>query len=208
MKIVFISIAFIALLSNITAAQDTSLYERHLFIQENDTLPYRLLLPLDYNPKRKYPLMLFLHGAGERGNDNTAQLAHGGDFFLTDNFRSHYPAITVFPQCSRDSYWSNVDITTDSITHKRTFTFKPGGEPTVAMMLLLAFVKDLQKKYKLSKNRLYVGGLSMGGMGTFEIVRRMPKKFAAAIAICGGADSSTAKQIKNCAWWLLPWIKG
>lgn len=201
MKIIFITIAFVSSLNSFTIAQDTSLYERHLFVPGN-TLPYRLLLPLNYDPKKKYPLILFLHGAGERGNDNTAQLAHGADFFLTANFRNNFPAIVVFPQCSRDSYWSNVSITTDSISNKRTFTFKPDGEPTAAMKLLLPFVKDLQKKYRLSKKRLYVGGLSMGGMGSYEIARRLPKKFAAAIAICGGADSSTAKEIKNCAWWI------
>jgi predicted peptidase len=91
-------------------AQDTSLYKHEYYIDKKDTMPYRVLLPVDYNPSIKYPLILFLHGSGERGNDNKSQLIHGGEFFLRDSIRNQYKAIVVFPQCSRNSYWSNVNI--------------------------------------------------------------------------------------------------
>lgn len=184
-------------------AQDKSLYEKHWYISGTDTLPYRVLLPRNYDVSKKYPLLLFLHGSGERGRDNEAQLIHGGDLFLRDSIRANYPAIVVFPQCPQASFWSNVDIRYDSTAKARTWNFPTDGEPTVAMRLLLQLISQLQKDYRLDKNRLYVGGLSMGGMGTFELVRRTPKTFAAAFPICGGANPATAKTLSKVHhWWI------
>lgn len=188
-------------------AQNMDMYEKHLFIHGNDTMPYRLLLPLNFNPKKKYPFVLFLHGAGERGKDNESQLIHGAKIFLTDSIRKNFPAIVVFPQCAKDSYWSNVKKQFDSVLNRATFQFQSDGEPTTAMKQLVALYKYLEQKYPLEKSRQYVGGLSMGGMGTFEIVRRMPDTFAAAFAICGGADTSTAAKIKQTAWWIFHGLK-
>jgi predicted peptidase len=188
--------------SLILCAQDQPLFEKHWLINGTDTLPYRLLLPKDYHPNKKYPLVLFLHGSGERGNDNEKQLVHGAKLFLQDSVRENYPAIVVFPQCSEKSYWSNVNITYDSVSKKRIWAFPINGEPSMAMRLLMQLVKELPEQYQLDNNRLYVGGLSMGGMGTFELVRRLPKTFAAAFPICGGANPATAKKLKKPHWWI------
>jgi predicted peptidase len=67
------------------------------------------LLPEEYDAEERYPLVLVLHGAGERGNDNKAQMTHGADIFLKQNFRDDHPTIVVFPQCSEKSYWANVE---------------------------------------------------------------------------------------------------
>src|SRR5215218_4716061 len=96
-----------------THAQDFNAYQKKWLVQGPDTLPYRLLLPEGFDAAKKYPLVLFLHGSGERGRDNEAQLTHGGRLFLNDTVR-RFPAIVVFPQCSPDSRWSNGQITTDS----------------------------------------------------------------------------------------------
>ena len=184
-----------------TFAQN-NLYEKHLFINGADTLPYRLLLPQNFDANKTYPLILFLHGAGERGNDNEAQLQHGSNLFLKDSIRNQYPAIVVFPQCPQNSFWSNVDIQTDTTTKTRTFDFIKGGTPTYAMQLLIELLNDLEKKYKSSPTQRYVIGLSMGGMGTFELVRRKRNYFAAAIPICGGAKPSTAKKLTKTKWWI------
>ncbi|MGI8581940.1 MAG: prolyl oligopeptidase family serine peptidase [Chitinophagaceae bacterium] len=188
-------------------AQDKSLYKKHWFLQNGDTMPYRVLLPKNFDTAKRYPFILFLHGAGERGSENELQLVHGSDLFLKDNIRESYPAIVVFPQCAVNSYWSNVNFVIDSSTKKRTFNFNVDGEPTVAMKLLLALIKDLQQKYHPDKNRMYVGGLSMGGMGTFELVRREPKLFTAALSICGGANSATANKLKHTSWWIFHGLK-
>jgi predicted peptidase len=188
-------------------AQDKSLYEKHWMIKGNDSLPYRLLLPENYDASRKYPLILFLHGSGERGNDNEAQLTHGWRLFLRDSIRKSYPAIVVFPQCAANSYWSNVEIVYDSVSKSRTFNFSEDGPPTVAMKMVLKLLDELNNTYRLDKKQLYVGGLSMGGMGTFELVRRKPKMFAAAFPICGGAAPATAKKLKRVNWWIFHGLK-
>lgn len=182
-------------------AQDLKLYEKEMFVHKGDTIPYRVLLPANYDASKNYPLIYFLHGAGERGNDNENQLVHGARLFLKEEVRKNYPAIVVFPQCAGDSYWSNVEQRRDS-SGNREFHFLEGGEPTKSMVMAQLLLKDLLKKYPINKKQIYVGGLSMGGMGTFEIVRRNPKIFAAAFPICGGANTATASKLKNLPWWV------
>ncbi|MDF2381655.1 prolyl oligopeptidase family serine peptidase [Nostoc ellipsosporum NOK] len=181
--------------------RDFTLYQRYRFIQNGDTLPYRLLLPENYDARKAYPLVLFLHGRGESGNDNEKQLTHGASLFLRDSIRKKYPAIVVFPQCAETSYWSNVQTIADS-GGKREFYFVPDGPPSQAMQLLISLTGNLQGQYKIKQDQVYVMGLSMGGMGTFELVRRMPNTFAAAAPICGGANPATASSIKNVKWWI------
>ena len=182
-------------------AQDLSQFKKHLFISNGDTLPYRLLLPENYNPKQKYPLVFFLHGAGERGRDNEAQLLHGGSLFLKEDVRKNFPAIVVFPQCATTSFWGNVTFSQDT-AGRRVFEFIEGRKPTAAMMLAQGLLDKLLTSYPVEKKQVYVAGLSMGGMGTFEIVERNPGLFAAAIPICGGANPSTAEKLKGTNWWI------
>ena len=182
-------------------AQDMSTYQKKWLVQGADTLPYRVLLPEHYDPKINYPVIFFLHGAGERGDDNETQLQHGSKLFLRSDIRKDYPAIVVFPQCSPGEYWSNVVRTFDS-SRKVNYTFLEAGNPTTAMELLQTLVKFILIEYPVKKDQVYVGGLSMGGMGTFELVRRSPGIFAAAFPICGGANVSTANQMKKVSWWI------
>lgn len=183
-------------------SQGLAQYEKHWYVQGSDTLPYRVLLPKDYDEKKKYPLIYFLHGAGERGNDNEKQLVHGAKLFLRDSVRDNYPAIVVFPQCSNNSFWSNVQFSYDTATRKRSFIFREAGEPTVSMRLAEGLLLQLLKEYPIDKKKVYVGGLSMGGMGTFEMVRRRPGLFAAAFPICGGGHPATAALMKKTNWWV------
>jgi predicted peptidase len=196
----FITILFLGA-TGLCNAQNFSAYQKLQFIRGNDTLPYRLLLPENYTAKKRYPLILFLHGRGESGNDNELQLTHGAKLFLVDSIRKKHPAIIVFPQCSSSSYWSNVDIKNDSAGN-RVFNFSPAGEPTKDLALTEKLLKQLCNDFSVNKKQMYVMGLSMGGMGTIEIVRRNPKMFAAAIPICGGANAYTAKKINKTNWWI------
>ena len=182
-------------------SQDLSLFEKHYFVSNGDTLPYRLLLPENYDAAKKYPLIIFLHGSGERGNNNEAQLVHGAKLFLRDDVRKEYPAIVVFPQCAIQSSWSNMTAALDK-DGKRKFNFQEAGEPTKAMALLMGLLKELPVSYFIKKKQMYAAGLSMGGMGTYELVRRNPKIFAAAIPICGGANTATAPLMKKTNWWI------
>jgi predicted peptidase len=169
---------------------------------KGDTLRYRLLLPEDYNPVSTYPMILFLHGAGERGSDNAKQLVHGANLFLQPGIRKDFPAIIVFPQCPTDDFWANVDMRINDTTKKREFVFSEGGEPRKIMQLLLDWLPEFEKKYPVKRDQRYVMGLSMGGMGTFELVRRKPRFFAAAVPICGGANPATAGAMKETAFWI------
>ncbi|MGM5468809.1 prolyl oligopeptidase family serine peptidase [Flavobacteriaceae bacterium LMO-SS05] len=160
------------------------------FINQTDTLNYRILLPKHFNESKQYPLVLFLHGAGERGRDNGKQLSHGSSLFSKRKNRRKYPAIVIFPQCPQNDYWANATI--DRSTHPYNIEFQNGKEPTKTLDLVMQLMDDMVSKPFVNKNQIYVGGLSMGGMGTFEILYRKPNLFAAAFAICGGGIADTA----------------
>jgi predicted peptidase len=182
-------------------AQDLKKYEYGSFIKRGDSIHYRILFPENFNPAQKYPVLFVLHGRGESGSDNEKQLTHGARLFLRDDIRKNFPAIVVFPQCPADSYWANVNITTND-KGKRKFSFVEAGKPTRAMRALQGMVKDFLKKPFLDKKQVYVGGLSMGGMGTYELLRRQRRTFAAAFAICGGDNTNNIKKYQNVPLWI------
>lgn len=183
-------------------AQDNSAYQKKWFIKGTDTLPYRILYPLNYDAKKQYPLVLFLHGAGERGNNNEAQLVHGSKLFLDSANRSRYPAIVVFPQCPYTDFWARIRLVKpakDSTPHQIEYlTDAPGRSMTMVNLLL----DSMSAERTVDNKRIYVGGLSMGGMGTFEILWRRPGFFAAAFPICGGGnvDKASTYADKFPAW--------
>lgn len=160
------------------------------------SMPFRYLLPQNYSPDQSYPLVVFLHGAGERGIDNALQLTHGSPLFLTSEHREKYPAIVVFPQCPENGYWASIQSRTGPL--KFVYLSKPSKN--IHLKLVEQIIKHFQRHYRINADRIYVGGLSMGGMGTYELVYRNPRKFAAAFAICGGADPVIAKRIRRPHW--------
>lgn len=178
-------------------AQVGDYFEKREFKGKNTiTLPYRILYPENYNPSEKYPLLVFLHGVGERGNDNEKQLANGAGFLL--QCRMEYPAIVIVPQCPEGDYWANVKRPADG-----SFVFSEDKQPTKAMEALCGLVKEMQSLKSVDKKHIYVGGLSMGGMGTFDILWRMPKTFAAAFPICGGGNPArVGKYAKTTSLWI------
>lgn len=188
---------FALLMHTSLMAQDKSVYSKEVFIKGSDSLLYRLLLPENFDPVKKYPVLFFLHGAGERGNDNEAQLMHGSKFFLSEKVRKEYPSIVVFPQCPKNDFWANVQI---KDTGDR-FGFQKGGDPGKSMELLTGLLGHFRSLKYADKDKFYVGGLSMGGMGTLELLRRKPKAFAAAFAICGGDNIENAKKYKRVPLW-------
>jgi len=170
-------------------------YSKELFLSEGDTLPYRILLPKEFDPNIEYPLVLFLHGAGERGNDNELQLVHGSSLFLQNDIRETFPSIVLFPQCPKNSSWASI------LENKnRSFKFSPNPIENNTLKLVEGLLEDVKKKYNVISSQIYVGGLSMGGMGTFELVYRNPNLFAAAFAICGGANPEIAEKISSTQW--------
>lgn len=168
-------------------AQNNEAFKKETYVSSTGlTLPYRILFPDDYNPKKKYPLVVFLHGAGERGDNNETQLVHGSKLFTDPANRKAYPAIVVFPQCPADGYWSSVLVNRNTLPLTLEFDYTKPMTP--ALQAAVELVQKLISTEGVDKKRIYVAGLSMGGMGTFEAVYRFPKLFAAAVPICGGAD--------------------
>ncbi|MHA4894456.1 carboxylesterase family protein [Pedobacter sp. PWIIR3] len=184
-----------------STAQDLSKFDKGNFIKGKDSIYYRILFPLNFDPAKKYPIVFFLHGSGERGNDNNSQLTHGGKLFLQEDNRRRFPAIVVFPQCSSDSFWANADLKSGlNVSADRIFA--SGGKPTKSMHALLGMIDNFLDKPFVDKKRVYVGGLSMGGMGTYELLRRKRKTFAAAFAICGGDNIANVQKYKKIPLWI------
>lgn len=183
-------------------AQDNTAYQKKWYIKGTDTLPYRILYPLNYDAKKQYPLVLFLHGAGERGTNNEAQLVHGSALFSDSANRTRYPAIVVFPQCPYTDFWARIRLVKpakDSIPHQ--IEYLTDG-PNKSMTLVNQLLDSLAAQRMVDNKRIYVGGLSMGGMGTFELLWRKPGFFAAAFPICGGGnvDKASTYADKFPAW--------
>ena len=156
-------------------------------------LLYRLLTPKDYDAKKKYPLVVFLHGAGERGNDNSKQLVHGMADFASDESMAKNPAFVIAPQCPTGEKWANVDWSAD----KHDMTTKPAD----SLRLTVELIAALQKEFSIDADRLYITGLSMGGYGTWDALQRYPDLFAAGAPICGGGDPAQAANFKNVPLW-------
>jgi len=159
------------------------------------SLPYRLFVPAKYDRQQKYPLVVFFHGAGERGTDNSRQLVHAQVLrFISDEVQAKHPCFLIAPQCPERHRWVEVDWS------KPTPPQMP-EQPSVPMGLTLELLDSLQKEFSIDTDRIYVTGLSMGGFGTYDLVMRRPNLIAAAIPVCGGGDTSHAKQVANISFW-------
>lgn len=170
------------------------LLEKREFKKGKATLLYRLMKPATVAEKTSYPLVIFLHGAGERGNDNTAQIKHGvGDFASAAN-REKYPCFLIAPQCPRDRWW--VDGTRPS---RKPVASDRASEPGA---LVLALIDELVKEFPIDRERIYLTGLSMGGYGTWELLCRKPELFAAGMPICGGGDVKRADKLAKIPIWV------
>ena len=186
----------LALAASFTVYAQKVSYEHKSFTAQDGTeLNYRLLTPPEDARGKKFPLVLFLHGAGERGSDNEKQLVHGSQMFLNPTNRENFPAFVLFPQCPESGYWAYAD---------RLSSFEPDQMPAdVPLSSVFATLKELLDTYlampQVDKQRIYIMGLSMGAMGTYDMTIRYPEIFAAAIPICGTVNPtrlSAAKEVK------------
>ena len=168
------------------SAQYTS-YQKNIFTDKaGHALPYRLLPPVDVEADTSYPLIVFLHGSGERGDENERQLIHGGKLFADSMRRVKFPAYVLFPQCPKGITWSSVKIDTSRYPLILSYDYK--SKPSWPMTATIELIEQISNTYGINKSRIYISGLSMGGMGVFEFVYRYPNLFAAALPICGGGN--------------------
>ena len=194
-KIILFIPAFI-LAIHFGQSQNLNLYQNGMMIENNDTLRYRILYPDNYEHGKSYPVVVFLHGIGERGRDNQLQLTHGADLFVRNDVREKFPAIVIFPQCPPDMTWSYRVEQYDS-SLKKTVGRYPFHQP---ILWTENMVKELTDKLISSgiadKKRIYIVGLSMGAAGTYDLLVRFPNYYTAAITIAG--ENSVTLMAKNC----------
>jgi len=152
-------------MATVTFAQQSQANQRKQFtakIEKNISLGYLLYLPEDYSAgDKQYPLMVFLHGAGERGNNLDLVEVHGPPKLVKQNKK--FPFIIVSPQCPENERWND-----DAV---------------------MALIDHIIKNYRVDSKRVYLTGLSMGGFGTWALAAKYPERFAAVAPICGGGNT-------------------
>ena len=141
---------------------------------EAKTIHYWLFLPQNYDAKTKAPLLLFLHGAGERGDQLDFVKKHGPPKIVES--KPEFPCITVSPQCAAGSRWTPKELT--------------------------QLLDAVQKQHAVDESRVYLTGLSMGGFGTWSLAAAAPERFAAIVPICGGGNPETAEKFKDIPCWV------
>ena len=153
--------------------------EHHFEIQITRQIDYLLYLPKDYgigeSGAKLWPLILFLHGRGERGSDLQLVKKHGIPRIIDEE--PDFPFIAVSPQCPLDSWWgSQVEV-------------------------LKALLDSVLAKYAVDPDRVYLTGLSMGGYGAWALGIQHPEMFAAVVPICGGGEPDAVCALKNVPVW-------
>jgi predicted peptidase len=138
------------------------------------TMNYLLYLPKEYAQKDTWPLLLFLHGAGERGDDLDRVKVHGPPKLIAAG--KEFPFIVVSPQCPNNQWWRPHELT--------------------------ALLDEIVEKYGVDQDRIYVTGLSMGGFGTWSLAGFSPDRFAAIVPICGGGDPQTVRRFSHLPVWV------
>jgi len=164
-----------------------SLYEPACFQTATGPLLYRWLRPPGWqavsnaaDDGRRFPLVVFLHGAGERGDDNVAPLVHGTAAFAEPARQQRDPCFVIVPQCPADDFWASLER-----VHEPT---RLAPEPRRPLQQVLELIRQVSSDWPIDSQRIYLTGLSMGGYGAWDLLLRQPTLFAAATVICGGGD--------------------
>jgi predicted peptidase len=161
------------------------------------TLPFRLFIPKNYRVSEKFPLILFLHGAGERGSDNAKPVRDnlGALIFARDSNQAKHPAFILAPQCpAAPNQWVDVPWSNGNYSQDRT-------PISNELRTVVSLLDSVLRVYSIDTNRIYAVGSSMGGFGTWDIVTRYPRKFAATIPVVGAGDPSKAGLIAHMGIW-------
>ena len=154
---------------------------------------YRLLGPATINEGEKYPLVLFLHGAGERGDDNRLQIKHLPELLAQASNRARYPSFVIAPQCRADRLW----VETPRAFDRSALRAAPGPQ----MQVVINTLEEVLADFPVDESRLYLTGLSMGGYGAWDLGTRLAERWAAVAPICGGGDELYADRLVGVPVW-------
>lgn len=179
------------------AAETVDRFEAHEFVlgsgSSRQVFPYRLLKPAHIEPGKTYPVVLFLHGAGERGSDNKVQLLYLPEFMASDAPRARFPCFLIAPQCPSEKKWVDVNWSEEHSV--------PSGELNDEARAVIGMLDEVEQKYLVDRKREYLTGLSMGGYGTWALAIAFPERFAAVVPICGGGDEKQAARLTDVPIW-------
>ena len=195
----FFSFCFAFFQSASSKSIDTMLnfYIPHLFEKDEEkTFLYRTATPEKMEKGKKYPLLVFFHGAGGRGNNNKDQLLDAGGLaaFEKAGVRTKFKSHLFAGQVPKGERWVNVHWSL--LGHSMP---KISDSMSMALQMVDTYIND--QKNQVDRNRIYVMGLSMGGYGTWDAIQRKPNFFAAAVPICGGGDVSLAHKLTKIPIW-------
>lgn len=155
----------------------------------------RLLKPRVVEDNMEYPLIVFLHGAGERGNDNTIHLKSLPQQMASPDWQAKFPCYLLAPQCPKGMRWSSPLVSPKSNSTERA---KQKLYDQIYQM-----IKQVSANNSIDTDRIYLTGYSMGGFGTWNIIAHYPDLFAAASPICGGGDPETVSKFVNLPLWVV-----
>ena len=188
-----LSTAALLLMSQLGQAMSPEFEYKRYPTEGETSLPYRIYWPEGVENTSPTALVVFLHGAGERGSDNERQLIHGTRDLLRYSIERQEPLIIVAPQVPLDERW--VDVAWDERVHRMP------EHPSESMSMLMGLLSELTSDSRVDRDRVYITGLSMGGFGTWDLIARWPDTFAAALPVCGGGDTDSAARIKDIPIW-------
>jgi predicted peptidase len=176
--LLLLTLAPLALAAPVHAAAAPTGFLNRTVEADGKSIPYVLYVPRDYSPEKRWPVILFLHGSGERGSDGLkqSQVGLGGAVRL---YPERYPALVVMPQCAAGERWS--------------------GQMAA---LALKAVDQTLAEYSCDPSRQYLTGLSMGGYGSWLIAAQHPTRFAAVVPVCGGGSTDDASKLKELPIWV------
>lgn len=167
--------------------------EKKVFKNSYDSIPYRLVYPEKQIQTEKYPLLVYLHGMGARGNDNEKPLEKFSVFFSDSTTSNKFPCYILIPQCPENDVWVSFPNFPNSLS--------VSAEPTHAAQSVLALIHHLIVAKNIDTTRIYLTGYSMGGEGTFDLLAREPKLFACGVPLASVADTSKAKLPERIPIW-------
>jgi predicted esterase len=190
--------------TNLTVPLDQNgFFKREMYVDAaGNKLPFQMMTPWETATTHhstlttaRFPLVIFLHGSGERGLQNHEQMRNGVHAFCEEWVREKYPHYLLVPQCPPEQRWGGTSKDWQSL-------YQP--EPTVPGRMVLELVEKMLREHPdIDPKRVYITGLSMGGFGTFDLLMRRPDLFAAGMPVCGGGDPLYAEKIKDIPLWVL-----
>jgi predicted peptidase len=164
-------------------------YREHAVNVGDMSLRYRLLPPAQVVAGRRYPLIVYLHGAGEVGSDNRRQLNDLPSLMVKPDYRERFDCFVLAPQCPEGATWTT------------PIAAPVGGVTTEYVTPSMPAIEAVMAEHAIDPQRVYLTGFSMGGFGTWRLAAERPELFAAIVPVCGGGDPASAPKLVGIPVW-------